>query len=138
MFKRSIFAAILISVFLFQGIVSAAGHTTRHTVQHGETLSEIAHHYDVELEFLARHNGVINPHLIFVGQVLIIPEPVIAYPPPPNPPVGIHDHVVKYGQSLSWIANFYKSDLHEIIDLNHITHPNLIHPGQVIRIPVNW
>lgn len=48
--------------------------STTHTVQHGETLSSIAHHYNVALWTLIRVNNIANPMLIRPGQVLTIPK----------------------------------------------------------------
>lgn len=44
-----------------------------HVVQAGETLSSIAWHYGVSYWDIATLNGLANPNLIYVGQVLLIP-----------------------------------------------------------------
>lgn len=44
-----------------------------HIVQPGETLSSIAWHYGVNYWDIATLNGLANPNLIYVGQVLLIP-----------------------------------------------------------------
>jgi len=45
-----------------------------HTVQPGETLSEIASAYNVRIDVLIRANGLKNPNSIRVGQKLFIPD----------------------------------------------------------------
>ncbi len=44
-----------------------------HVVQAGENLFRISLRYNVSVDALARANGIWNPNLIFVGQVLTIP-----------------------------------------------------------------
>jgi LysM repeat protein len=46
---------------------------TRYTVQSGDTLSAIARRFGVTVQAIMAANGLTNPNLIFVGQVLIIP-----------------------------------------------------------------
>ena len=48
---------------------------TIHIVQPGETLSEIAKQYGVSLDALIAANDIADPHLIKIGQELIIPGP---------------------------------------------------------------
>ncbi|MGQ9586046.1 MAG: LysM peptidoglycan-binding domain-containing protein [Anaerolineae bacterium] len=47
----------------------------RHTVRPGETLSGIAWRYGVSMEAIMAANGLTNPDVIYIGQVLIIPGP---------------------------------------------------------------
>lgn len=44
-------------------------------------------------------------------------------------------HVVKRGEYLGQIAQRYGTTVKELSNLNHITNPSLIHPGQAIQIP---
>lgn len=43
-----------------------------YTVRYGDTLSEIAYHYDTTVNELVRLNNIINPNIIYVGQVIRI------------------------------------------------------------------
>ncbi|MCL6634459.1 MAG: LysM peptidoglycan-binding domain-containing protein [Peptococcaceae bacterium] len=45
-----------------------------YTVRTGDTLFEIARRFGITVERLARANNITNPELIFVGQVLTIPD----------------------------------------------------------------
>jgi LysM repeat protein len=49
--------------------------STTHTVQRGETLSSIAHHYGIQLWTLVQVNNIANSALILPGQTLVIPKP---------------------------------------------------------------
>ena len=44
-----------------------------YTVKQGETLSEIASRFGVGIDTLAEANGIINPALVSIGQILVIP-----------------------------------------------------------------
>ncbi|MCA1029832.1 L,D-transpeptidase family protein [Bacillus timonensis] len=45
------------------------------------------------------------------------------------------NHIVKPGETLGLIALNYRRSLQELILANSIPNPNLIYPGQVIKIP---
>jgi len=49
------------------------GEGTTYTVRSGDTLSSIARRFGVSTAAIAQANGIVNPNLIFVGQVLNIP-----------------------------------------------------------------
>jgi LysM repeat protein len=53
-----------------------------HVVQEGENLLRIAERYGVTMQVIVERNGLANPDLIYIGQVLVIPLPA---PPSPTP-----------------------------------------------------
>ena len=59
--------------------------TGTYVVQRGDTLYRIALRFGTTVQAIAAQNGIANPNLIFVGQVLRIPGPTT---PPPTPPPG--------------------------------------------------
>jgi murein DD-endopeptidase MepM/ murein hydrolase activator NlpD len=69
-------------------IIDTAGGPARHLVLPGETLSELAVHYRVPLRRMIEANRVRKPYHIYVGQVLLVPEPgmvALIGPPPARP-----------------------------------------------------
>ncbi len=93
---------------------------TTYTVQSGDTLSEIA----------ARYGTTVN-ELIPVSSV---PEEQ----KPSNPSESstlVTTYTVQSGDTLSEIAARYGTTVNELISLNGISNPNLIYPGEVLRIP---
>lgn len=52
-----------------------------YVVQPGDTLTAIAARFGTTVQALVQANNIVNPNLIFVGQVLIIPGTVVQPPP---------------------------------------------------------
>lgn len=69
------------NVSLFERALAQEADPQVHTVQAGETLSEIAQSYGVAMDAVMRFNGIANADAIFVGQRLRIP---VAPTPPPT------------------------------------------------------
>ncbi len=68
--KRKV--AILLSLILLLSSVGVSA--AQYEVKKGDVLWKIARMYDTEYQNLAKHNKLKNPHLIFPGQKLEIPE----------------------------------------------------------------
>lgn len=95
-----------------------------YTVAPGDTLYAIAARYRTTVAELAARNGILNPNLIYPGQVLAVPaasEPVSTY-------------TVRPGDTLSSIAGRFNTSVGELAGINNISNPNLIYPGQVLRL----
>lgn len=104
--------------------VAAAGEQT-YTVKKGDTLSKIASKYGTTYQKLASYNGIANPNIINVGQIIRIPGS------------GTRTYTVKAGDSLWGIAAAQLGDgarYNEIKTLNGLTS-NTIHPGQTLKLP---
>jgi N-acetylmuramoyl-L-alanine amidase len=109
-----------------------------HVVRYGETLSGIAYRYGVSVHALLQANPrIYNPHLIYAGMTLYIPQ---AYTPPafpPAPPTSYcrFNHYISYGQNLSSIAAYYGVHPYAIAQANHLYNLNRIYAGQYLCIP---
>jgi murein DD-endopeptidase MepM/ murein hydrolase activator NlpD len=51
-----------------------------YTVQAGDSLGRIANSYGVSIQQIVQENGIANPNLLAVGQVLVIPPPTPSSP----------------------------------------------------------
>jgi len=100
-------------------------------VQPGDTLSLIAQHFGTTIEAIAQANGIVNPNIIVVGQLLSVPTPQNT-PPPPSQTVV---HVVQSGETLARIALHYNTSAWAIAQANDLRNPNLIGIGQRLVIP---
>ena len=98
----------------------------QYTVQYGDTLSEIASRYGTTVSALCSINGISNPNMIYVGQVIKIngsaPANTDAY------------YTVQYGDTLGEIAVQYGTTVNKLCTMNGISNPNLIYVGQVLRV----
>jgi LysM repeat protein len=54
---------------------ASAADAVYHTIQRGETLSQIAQGYGVTVQSIVTANGLTNPNHIITGQTLLIPAP---------------------------------------------------------------
>ncbi|PWJ28000.1 lysozyme [Faecalicatena orotica] len=95
-----------------------------HTVQSGETLSGIAAKYGTTYQSLAAINGIDNPNLIYAGQVLKLTGSAAAS----------KTYTVQSGDTLSGIAAKYGTTYQRLAQVNGISNPNVIYPGQVLKI----
>jgi len=127
-----------------------------YAVQRGQTLSGIAAYSGVSAWALQNANGIGNPNQVYVGQWLCIPSygHQTNYGPSHGPSYG--DHGPAYGQShgpsygnhgsygnsytvcagdnLSSIAWRFHTSVWSLMQLNHISNPNHIYAGQVLRV----
>ena len=94
-------------------------------MQKGDTLSGIAAKFGTTYQAIATLNGISNPNLIYPGQVLKVSS---------GSGNGIRTYTVKKGDTLSEIAAKFGTTYQAIAELNGISDPNLIYPGQVLKI----
>ncbi len=104
-----------------------------YTVQRGNTLSQIAREYHVSVEHIVELNDIENPNLIYPGQKLRMTESDVTDLSPIDNTMQVY-YVVKEGDTLNGIARRFGITLNEILQYNDIENPNLIFPGQTIRI----
>lgn len=137
--------------------------TQTHVVQRGETLAAIARKYGVTWTDLAIWNNISNPNTVLVGQQLVVrapgtapvpetqPAPVAEATTPPaeaapaNPvepaapaepaTPNQRQHIVQRNEGLSTIAREYGVSWVTLAQVNNISNPNTIYPGQVLTIP---
>jgi LysM repeat protein len=113
----------------------SSGFTT-YTVQSGDTLSSISRRYNSTIATIAQLNGILNPNLIRVGQVLTVPGTAQPTPPPAAPaPTTPTTHVVQPGENLYRISLRYRVSLLALASANGISNPDRIFVGQVLTLP---
>ena len=102
-----------------------------YTVKRGDNLTKIAKQFNTTVSQLVEWNNIPNPNLIYVGQVLKVGEKN----PDPKPPEPEKEYyVVKRGDNLTKIANMFGTTVNQLVAWNNIANPNLIYPGQVLRV----
>lgn len=144
----------LIALGSAQSVAATGGWNVlgQHTVQAGETVYCIARAYGVDPWAIGLQNDLPNADLIRPGQVLSIPDVPATLPRGPvcvqqfgtpailTPQTGAEcvcqvTYVVRWGDTLSWIAIHYGRDIPSIVQCNHIPNVNAIRVGQSLCIP---
>ena len=114
------------------------GNTVRHTVQRGETLSQIAAQYGTSVSAIVKLNGLQNKNQIVAGQKLKIPGSGSSSGSTGGTTSGCsHRHKVRSGEWVWQIARDYGVSPYDILSANGLTiqSGNNIQPGKVLCIP---
>lgn len=117
-----------------------------HTVSAYQTLITIADAYKVSVDTILKLNRLQTDWPLQIGQKLIIYPGNITPSPTPRPltPIekltpasdGKYYHIVRSGETLSWIANLYKVGLNDLMAWNGLNASSVIQPNQKILLQV--
>lgn len=99
---------------------------TTYTVKKGDTLSGIAAKFGTTYQKIAADNGIADPNKIYPGQVLKINGG--------SSSSSAEYYTVQKGDNLSKIASKYGTTVNQLVSWNNISNPNLIYPGQKLRV----
>jgi len=105
---------------------TAAGQAIQHRVASGDRLGAVAQAYGVSLQALAKANGLSQPYVIYVGQVLEVPAGAEAAPV---------RYVVRQGDTLSGIAGRFDVAMADVAATNRLASPYRLSVGQSLEIP---
>ncbi len=111
-------------------VTSAPESIRIYIVKDGDTLYEIGKRFGYGIDELAAYNDISNPDLIKIGQVIRFP----------NTSGGDYEdgvYTVKSGDTLWQIAEKFNIPFAELININMITNPDMIYPGQKLRVVVS-
>jgi LysM repeat protein len=106
---------------------------SEYIVLKGENYTTIARKHSVAIAALKAANPAVDPNRIAIGQVLVIPAPLIQKDEP-DLPEGVITYEVKAGDNLYTIAKNHKTTVKLIRDENNLKTSN-IRPGQKLIIP---
>lgn len=98
-----------------------------YTVRPGDNLFRIAWRFGTTVQAIVQANGIVNPRLIRVGQVLWIPSSSSGTP--------TTVYVVQRGDTLYSIARRFGTTYQVLAAVNGLRNPRLIYAGQRIIIP---
>lgn len=101
-------------------------------------MSQIASKYGTTVAEIAGLNGISNPNLIYVGQVLKIDTTNdISVVTSDKHETNHIIYTIQCGDTLTSIAQKYDVTVASIVQLNNIQNPNLIYAGERLRINLN-
>ena|GEM_PF-327407 len=114
------------------GEASAGGRAQRYTVRSGDTLSGIAERFNTSVKSLMSSNSgrIRDQDLIYAGQTIVIPSRKDAVETARK-----SVYTVRQGDTLSGIAERKDTTVERLMaDNPRIKNPDLIYPGQILRI----
>ena len=109
------------------GALALAAASADYVVESGDTLGTIARAHGVSVQEIAEANGIDNPDLIRVGQVLVIPGP--------QGGGGGSLYVVAAGDTLAYIAAQFDTTVTALVEINQLADPDLLRVGQELAVP---
>ena len=113
----------------------------RYRVRSGDTLGHIARRFRTSVSRIRSMNRI-RGSLIRVGQLLRVPgrnytsQLSVDSGPSYNTPKNAASHTVRRGDTLNRIARYYGTSV-SALKLANGLRGNIIHPGQVLRLPGN-
>jgi len=141
--KIGLLVAVFVVIVLLALPMAASAETAQtaggsgcaqfYTIKCGDTLSKIARTYGTSVNYLASLNGIANPDYIIAGTTICVKTK----PAPPPPHHGGFFYTVKCGDTLGNIGWKYGWGALTLAQVNGISNPDLIFPGQVLWIPAH-
>jgi N-acetylmuramoyl-L-alanine amidase len=107
----------------------------KHTVQSGESLSQIAGKYGVTNDAIAAANSIRDRNALQVGQELVIPMVPVSGAGTPVTAPRPRTHIVQEGDILGDIAGRYGVTTAAIIKANNLEDADSLKIGQELTIP---
>jgi membrane-bound lytic murein transglycosylase D len=114
-------------------------HYYIHTIQAGDTLSELAKHYGISVNHITASNPTVQARYLKIGARLLIPAFKEAEPfQRRNVSTGnsfTANYTVKKGDSLWGIARSYNVDPEALATANSINLNDILRVGKVLKVP---
>ncbi len=103
-----------------------------HIVKSGDTISSISKSYSINKDLIIKLNNLKDENYIFVGQNLIISEPIENLTKQSD--LINNYHIVLTGENLTEISNKYNLKVIDLIEINNLNNPDSIKVGQKLII----
>jgi murein DD-endopeptidase MepM/ murein hydrolase activator NlpD len=135
-YRRALCAVVLaLAVWLLgpRALLAQTEGAQSYTVAPGDTLFEIAQQFGISLDDLVAFNGITDPNLLEVGQLLLIPGPNLAEVPAPTPDLAVVRAGI--GDTVAGLAAEYGESPEALSALNNIAPTARLFPGQPLLLP---
>lgn len=113
----------------YEYFVSSEGDTNSYIVKKGDNLTKISKIYHTLVSNLFTWNHIKNPNLIFPNQNLTIK---------PSNEDHLIRYVVKKGDSLKSIADYFETSVIELALINNIHNTDILLEEQIIYVPEHY
>lgn len=130
--------ALLAAAALIVGVsapaAAAPAPAATHTVETGDTLSEIAERYGLPLDTVFELNGLGPSSVIYPGDTIRLSGDDAGSTPEDEARPSGETHTVRSGDTLGRIAAHYGVQLDTVLELNGLDRSSIIHPGDTILL----
>lgn len=114
---------------------SSVAAMATYVVAAGDTLFALARRFATTVTQLQVLNNLADPDQLFVGQTLVVPDPVGGAPAGPAPaPAAAQSYVVQPGDTLFGIARRFGTTVAELQARNGLADSDVVQVGQVLVI----
>ena len=131
--KRSSVILTVLSFLLTLALAAGVSAQGTYVTQPGDTLFSVARQLGVTLDALIAANNITDPDLIHSGMTLVIPGHEVTSAPAAPSEYG--SYTVVAGDTLGAIAARFNTDFFTLAQINGIANPDLLHIGQVLKVP---
>jgi membrane-bound lytic murein transglycosylase D len=141
--KASLFSRQNENLSLAQRMPPASQGAHQHRIRKGETLWDIARHYDTTISALSKANNISKRSTLHVGKKLVIPhgdDTQIATPKVASSReklAATRTHRIRKGETLWDIARHYNTSMTQLCQLNNISKRSTLKIGQKLKVPVS-
>lgn len=109
---------------VFQLGLNVDSRTGAVMVRRGDTLSEIAERYRLNIRDIIDYNSLAPPYHLAENQRLLLPAPA--------------EHKIGVNDTLLRVSRMYDVSTSELVRLNRLSQPYTLHVGQVLRLPPSF
>jgi LysM repeat protein len=114
---------------------AAPEEDSSYIVQPGDTLNKLAARLSLSWVDLASWNDISYPYILVPGQALMLSGPAAETAAQPTQPAGVKTYTVQRGDGLMKIARDLELDWEQLAEINDLTPPYLLYPGNVLKLP---
>ncbi len=119
-------SVIIMNILFFAFVAEANNH---YEVKKGDTIWGISQKFDVNYKKVIEVNKMSNPGLIYPGDTIIIPKKK------KDDSDKKKKYEVKKGDTIWGISQKFDVNYKKVIEVNKVSNPGLIYPGDEIIIP---
>ena len=99
----------------------------KYIVSKGDNIAKIASLYSIQENDIITINKLLNPDILYPGQVLLLPKEARK-----NISISSNFHIISKGETLYKISKHYNKSIEDLIAINSLEDPDNLSPGDKI------